>query len=112
MLNDFPDDWDKPLETLLRLPARLRAIVPFVHARSGIREDPTAESLAAIDKAQTSVEDRVRHGLREYWDKRGRRPCVIFPRLSALVTSDGLQSEGRCMTIDAPGTEWRSYVDR
>lgn len=71
ILRGFTDDMDKPLETLLRVPALLRAFVPFVHARSGIGEAHTAETLAAIDEVQKGVEERVFSGLQEYWDTAG-----------------------------------------
>jgi hypothetical protein len=71
MLSGFPDDFEEPLETVLRVPSLLRAFVPFAHVHSGIREELTAETLAAIDEVQKSVEDRIRGGLQEYWDTAG-----------------------------------------
>jgi hypothetical protein len=38
------------LEIQLELPELLRAYVPFAHAASGIRQELTAEALAAIDE--------------------------------------------------------------
>lgn len=71
ILRGFTDDMDKPLDTLLRVPALLRAFVPFIHARSGIGEERTAETLAAIDEVQKGVEERVHSGLQQYWDTAG-----------------------------------------
>ncbi|MHA3022958.1 hypothetical protein ACXPWS_22200 [Mycobacterium sp. BMJ-28] len=68
-MRDFPTDWEQQWETLLRVPALLRAFVPFAHSRSGIRAELTAETLAAIDDVQMSVEERVSNGLRGYWDR-------------------------------------------
>lgn len=45
------DDGDIPVEAQLAVPELLRAFVPFAHAESGIREELTAEALAAIDDA-------------------------------------------------------------
>lgn len=70
-VGDWPDGRDEPLETLLRLPALLRAYVPFAHERSGIGAELTAQTLVMIDEVQKSVEDRVRCGLQEYWDTAG-----------------------------------------
>lgn len=71
MLKGFPDDFEEPLETVLRVPSLLRAFVPFAHAHSGIRAESTAATLAMIDQVQRSVEERVRSGLQEYWDTAG-----------------------------------------
>ena len=43
------DPEDIPVEQQLDLPELLRAFVPFAHAASGIRQELTAEALAAID---------------------------------------------------------------
>lgn len=70
-LRGFTDHMDRPLDTLLRVPALLRAFVPFVHARNGIGEVHTADTLAAIDEVQKGVEALVHSGLQEYWDTAG-----------------------------------------
>ncbi|WP_395307535.1 hypothetical protein V4U86_19230 [Mycobacterium sp. AMU20-3851] len=70
-IGDLPDGRAEPLETLLRLPALLRAYVPFAHERSGIGAELTAQTLAMIDEVQQSVEDRFRSGLQQYWDTAG-----------------------------------------
>ncbi len=70
MFRGFPDDdreWS--LDTVLRIPALLRAFIPFAHERSGIRDELTARAFAALDDVQTSIEERVRRGLQEYWDR-------------------------------------------
>jgi hypothetical protein len=55
-----------PLEVVLDAPDLLRAFVPFAHAQSGIREELTTRTLAAIDALRTSYKREV---LREadYW---------------------------------------------
>ncbi len=63
------DDRERSLDTVLRIPALLRAFIPVAHARSGIRDELTARALAALDDVQTSIEERVRSGLQEYWDR-------------------------------------------
>ena len=70
-IGDLPDDRYEPMKTLLRLPALLRAFIPFVHERSGIGADLTAQTLAMIDDVQKGFEDRIRGGWREYWDHTG-----------------------------------------
>lgn len=67
-VGDLPDDRYEPMETLLRLPALLRAFVPFAHERSGIGAELTTQTLAMIDEVQKGFEDRIRGGLQEYWD--------------------------------------------
>ncbi len=42
---------DIPAEDQLDVPDLLRAFIPFAHAESGIRQELTAEALAAIDEA-------------------------------------------------------------
>lgn len=70
-LGDLPGDRDEPVQTLLRLPALMRSFVPFAHERSGIDSELTAQTLAAIDEVQKSVEDRIRRELHDYWDTAG-----------------------------------------
>lgn len=70
-VGDLPDGRYEPMETLLRLPALLRAFVPFAHERSEIGAELTAQTLTMIDEVQRSVEERVRNGLQEYWDTAG-----------------------------------------
>lgn len=41
--------YDIPEQMALRAPALLRAFIPFAHARSGIRDELTADALAAVD---------------------------------------------------------------
>ena len=55
-----------PLEVALDAPDLLRAFIPFVHAQSGIREELTSRTLAAIDELRSSFKREV---LREadYW---------------------------------------------
>jgi hypothetical protein len=55
-----------PLEVVLDAPDLLRAFIPFAHAQSGIREELTSRTLAAIDALQTRYKREV---LREadYW---------------------------------------------
>lgn len=67
----FSYEQERELETQLRIPALLRAFVPVAHARSGIRDDLTMHTLAAIDDVQKSIEERVRGRFREYWDIAG-----------------------------------------
>jgi len=64
-------DREHEVETQLRIPALLRAFVPVAHARSGIRDDLTMQTLSAIDDVQKSIEERVRGRFREYWDIAG-----------------------------------------
>ncbi|MEH3132739.1 MAG: hypothetical protein PGN27_22515 [Mycolicibacterium neoaurum] len=59
------------METVLRLPALLRAFVPFAHGRSGIGVELTAQTLAMIDEVQKGLEERIRAGLQAYWDAAG-----------------------------------------
>jgi hypothetical protein len=47
------------LESALDVPDLLRAFVPFAHARSGIRDELTAEALAVIDEMAPRYERRV-----------------------------------------------------
>ncbi|ORA03019.1 hypothetical protein BST17_20740 [Mycolicibacterium bacteremicum] len=68
---DLPDGWYEPVETVLRLPALLRAFVRYAHERSGISAELTDQTLAMIDEVQKGFEDRVRGGLQEYWDAAG-----------------------------------------
>ena len=55
-----------PLEVVLDAPDLLRAFIPFAHAQSGIRDELTSQTLAAIDGLRTSYKRKV---LREadYW---------------------------------------------
>ena len=55
-----------PLDVVLDAPDLLRAFIPFVHAQSGIREELTSRTLAAIDELRSSFRREV---LREadYW---------------------------------------------
>ena len=55
-----------PLEVVLDAPDLLRAFVPFAHAQSGIRDELTSRTLAAIDALRTDYKRKV---LREanYW---------------------------------------------
>jgi hypothetical protein len=55
-----------PLEVVLDAPDLLRAFVPFAHAQSGIRDELTSRTLAAIDALRTNYKRKV---LREtdYW---------------------------------------------
>lgn len=64
---DLPNGWYEPVETVLRLPALLRAFVRYAHERSGISAEPTAQTLAMIDEVQKGFEDRIRGRLQEYW---------------------------------------------
>ena len=70
-VGDLPDGRNEPVETVLRLPALLRAFVPFAHGRSGIGAEPTAQTLAMIDEVQKGLEERIRGVLTEYWDAAG-----------------------------------------
>jgi len=70
-VGDLPDGRNEPVETVLRLPALLRAFVPFAHGRSGIGAELTAQTLAMIDEVQKGFKDRVRSGLQQYWDAVG-----------------------------------------
>jgi hypothetical protein len=56
-----------PVEVQLELPELLRAFVPFAHAESGIRQELTAEALAAIDE----VADDYRAAVLEDADSQG-----------------------------------------
>jgi hypothetical protein len=49
-----------PAEIALDAPELLRAFVPFAHAQSGIRDELTAEALAAIDLVGPGYEQAVR----------------------------------------------------
>ncbi|MBX7447179.1 hypothetical protein GR927_04190 [Mycolicibacterium sp. 3033] len=51
------DDSDEPLAVILETPQLLKSFIPFAHARSGIRDELTAEALAAIDARATSGTD-------------------------------------------------------
>ena len=59
-------DGNIPLEVVLDTPDLLRAFVPYAHAQSGIREELTSRTLAAIDELRSSFR---REALREadYW---------------------------------------------
>ncbi|WP_241472682.1 hypothetical protein [Mycolicibacterium neoaurum] len=70
-IGDLPDGRNEPLETVLHLPALLRAFVPFAHERSGIGAEATAQTLAMIDEVQKGLEERIRGVLTEYWDAAG-----------------------------------------
>ena len=48
------------VEIALDAPDLLRAFVPFAHAQSGIRDELTAEALAAIDQVGPGYEEVVR----------------------------------------------------
>ncbi|WP_283611727.1 hypothetical protein [Mycolicibacterium poriferae] len=50
-------DSDEPLAVVLETPQLLKSFIPFAHARSGIRDELTAEALAAIDARATSGTD-------------------------------------------------------
>ena len=54
------------MEVVLDAPDLLRAFVPFAHAQSGIRDELTSRTLAAIDALRTDYKRKV---LREanYW---------------------------------------------
>ena len=51
------DDSHEPLAVILETPQLLKSFIPFAHARSGIRDELTAEALAAIDARATSGTD-------------------------------------------------------
>lgn len=64
--------WDTyaPLEVRLDVPDLLRAFIPFVHSRSGIRDGLTAEAIAVVDEMAMSYRREV---LRDAdWDADGR----------------------------------------
>jgi hypothetical protein len=48
--------YDIPVSEALRAPALLRAFIPFAHARSGIRDELTAEALAAVDAITSTAQ--------------------------------------------------------
>ena len=50
LLSEAPTEVDVPLDVRLALPELLREYVPFAHAQSGIRQELTAEALAAVDE--------------------------------------------------------------
>ncbi|MCV7263568.1 hypothetical protein H7J82_11120 [Mycolicibacterium poriferae] len=50
-------DSAEPLAVVLETPQLLKSFIPFAHARSGIRDELTAEALAAIDARATSGTD-------------------------------------------------------
>lgn len=56
LFGDRLDDSHEPLAVILETPQLLKCFVPFAHARSGIRDELTAEALAAID-AVTATKD-------------------------------------------------------
>lgn len=47
------------LETALSAPHLLRAFIPFAHAQSGIRDELTAQALAAVDEDAPRYRSRV-----------------------------------------------------
>jgi hypothetical protein len=61
------DDEHESGETVLAVPELLRAFVPFAHAQSGIREELTAEALAAIDEIAPGYKEKVLDNP-VYWD--------------------------------------------
>ena len=46
-------------QAALAVPDLLRAYIPFAHAQSGIRDQLTAEALAAIDAAEPGYRESV-----------------------------------------------------
>ena len=55
-----------PLEIALDAPDLLRAFIPFAHAQSGIRDELTSRTLAAIDALRSSYKREVLKEA-EYW---------------------------------------------
>lgn len=51
----------------LAVPALLRAFIPFAHAQSGIREELTAEALAAVDELSPAYKQAVLDKA-DYWE--------------------------------------------
>ncbi len=59
---DWPfgySDFHGSTEAALAVPDLLRAYIPFAHAQSGIRDELTAEALAAIDAAEPDYRESV-----------------------------------------------------
>lgn len=55
-----------PLEVVLDAPDLLRAFIPFAHAQSGIRDELTSRTLAAIDALRSSCKRQVLRDA-DYW---------------------------------------------
>ncbi|MGV9798764.1 hypothetical protein ACWDTP_11980 [Mycobacterium sp. NPDC003449] len=56
------------LEIALDAPDLLRAFIPFAHAQSGIRDEMTARTVAAIDKLRSRYKRQVLKQAAQYWD--------------------------------------------
>ena len=56
-----------PLEVMLDAPDLLRAFIPFAHAQSGIRDELTSRTLAAVDALRSKYKREVLRQAR-YWD--------------------------------------------
>ncbi len=56
-----------PLEVVLDTPDLLRAFIPYAHAQSGIRDELTSETVAAIDALRSSYKREVLREARR-WD--------------------------------------------
>ncbi|TXI63781.1 MAG: hypothetical protein E6Q55_08380 [Mycolicibacterium mageritense] len=55
----YYDDGNIPLAVTLDAPDLLRAFIPYAHAQSGIRDELTARTLAAIDDLRLSYKEEV-----------------------------------------------------
>jgi hypothetical protein len=55
-----------PLEVALDAPDLLRAFVPYAHAQSGIRDEPTSRTLAMVDALRSSYKREVLRQAK-YW---------------------------------------------
>lgn len=69
ILDDTPDIDDyTPLEVVLDTPDLLRAFIPFAHARSGIRDELTSQTLAVVDALRSRYKREVLRQAKGYWD--------------------------------------------
>ncbi|MGV0741052.1 hypothetical protein [Mycolicibacterium sp. XJ870] len=63
----YYDDSYIPLEIVLDAPDLLRAFIPFAHAQSGIREELTARTIAAIDRLRSRYKRDILRQAENYW---------------------------------------------
>ncbi|WP_441962382.1 hypothetical protein [Mycolicibacterium houstonense] len=61
------DDIYRPLEIVLDAPDLLRAFIPYAHAQSGIRDELTARTIAAVDQLRSRYKREILRQA-ERWD--------------------------------------------
>jgi hypothetical protein len=55
----YYDDNSIPLEVALDVPDLLRALIPYAHAQSGIRDELTSRAIAAVDELRPRYKREV-----------------------------------------------------